>query len=443
MNRLAYRTVAISFLILVIPFVIQAQDQQEVLTLEDAIRIGLEQNYSIQIAENEADIAGNNADLGNAGFLPSLNANGSYSGRVENTKQAFASNDIPDRTTDGAESASLQAGASLNWTIFDGLKMFTTYEKLQELKQLGDVQARVQIESTVSTIIRTYSNIVQQQKTLDLLESTLNVSQQRIDIAQTKLDLGSGSRYELLQARADYNADKAAVIRQQTQLEDAKIQLNNLLSRDPTTAYNVTDAFQIDSGMARDELINQAMQNNAGLIRARTNATVADLNLEEIKAERYPEIGLQFGYGYNRNESGGGFIEFNQSSGINYGITATFNLFDGFDVSRRTQNARIQQRNTDLALEDARQQVQAQIASTYQQYEQSLNLITLEEENLQYAKESLEIALERFEQGSINSIELREAQRTYQAAENRLINAQYEAKITETELRRLGGFLVE
>ncbi len=439
-SRLKLTLLCTALLFLAVPAV--HGQQADTLSVEEAVRIAMENNFSIRIAGNQADIAANNRSLGNAGFLPAVTATGSRDYRTENSTQVFAGNSIPDRTTEGAKTTTTNASVSLNWTVFDGLGMFTTYEKLGELRQLGEEQFRLSVENSIAQVIAAYYNIIRQQKTYDVLQSTVEVSEQRIRIAETKKDLGSGSEYDLLQARADLNADRAAVIRQEVLLEDAKIRLNELLGRDPETGFTVSRSIAIDRNLQYDNLEQEASANNIGLTLARTNQKVAELEIKEIQSERFPELDVTAGYGYNRNESGAGFLELSETDGFNYGLTARINLFDGFDVSRRIQNAKIQLKNRELALEEQQQQVKARLSRQFVSYINSLRLVELESENLTYAKQSLDIALERFQLGTINSIELREVQRTLIAAENRLIQAQYEAKVAETELLRISGGLV-
>lgn len=416
---------------------------QDLLTLDEAIRIGLEQNFSIRIARNEADISANNRSYGNAGFFPELTATASRSKRIEDSKSEFSGNSIPDRDVKGAETTTTSASASLSWTIFDGLGMFTTYERLSELKELGGIEARLSIENNLAQIITAYFNIVRQQKITDVLENTLAISSQRIQIAETRKDLGSGSEYDLLQARADYNADRAAVIRQETTLRDAKILLNDLIGQDPEQDFTVEVDIPVNSDLEYDEIVANALSNNLQLAVAKTNQRVTELEIREIGAERFPEIDLNMGYGYNLNESGAGFLELSQSTGFNYGVTARVTLFNGFDIDRRKQNAQIRLKNQQLTLEQQEQQVRAALNSQFTSYLNALRLVELEEENLSYAEQTVEIALERFKLGTINSIELREAQRTLIDAESRLIQARYEAKAAETELYRLMGMVSE
>lgn len=420
----------------------QTQDSLQVLTLENAINIGLQNNYSIRIARNEEAISVNNYSLGNAGFLPDVVTTAGRSKRIEDSKQVFSGSGIPSRTSSNAQTTNSNASTNLNWTVFDGFKMFTTYDKLKELNQLGRSQTRAEVESSVAQIIVAYNNIIQQQKTLNVLENTLEVSDQRIQIAETKKDLGSGSEYDLLQARTDYNADKAAVIRQKVTLNNAKILLTRLMGEDPTSLFRVNVTIDLDSQLSLANLRQQAMNNNVDLIIARNNQNVAKLEIKEIDAERYPTIDLNVGYSYSKTQSGSSFFEFSRSNGLNYGVSATFDLFNGFDIDRRKQNAQIQYKNAQLALDDQKQQLLADLSSEYTNYMQSLQLVKLEQENLQYARQSLDIALERFKLGTIDSIELRESQRTLIDAESRLIDAQYQAKQAETELLRLSGNLV-
>ncbi len=411
------------------------------LTLDDAIRIGLQNNYSILIAENLSEIDENNVTLGNAGFLPRVSANARKSQSIEDSRTEFSGSSIPNQEVEGAKSTTTAASAELGWTVFDGLRMFTTYEKLKQLNSLGKQEAQLAIEQTLAEIISAFYNIVQLKQSYSVLENTVDISQERIRIAETQLDLGSGSEYDLIQARADLNADSAAMIRQEVALNDAKILLNQILARDVEESFEVSDDIPLRKQLNYVNLEQQMLANNLNISIARLNQEVAELGIKEIQGERFPDISLNLGYNYNQNELGSGILEFNQSDGLTYGISASINLFNGFNLNRRIENAKIALRNNELALEEQKKEAEAGLRSAYQNYANTLKLVDLESKNLKYAEQSVDIALERFRLGTINSLELREAQRTLISAENRLIQAQYEAKIAETELLRLSGQL--
>ncbi|MEX2601556.1 MAG: TolC family protein, partial [Balneolaceae bacterium] len=217
-------------LILALPGASLAQSQDSLFTLDQAIELGLENNHGIRISRNLAEISSNNLTLGNAGFLPEISASASRSESVVNSRFETAASSGENR---GAESTSTNAGVSLNWTLFDGFQMFIAHEQLGELEELGSMELRLQMEETVSLIITSYLSITRISGQLRVFEDAVAVSRERIEIAETKRDLGSGSEYELLQARNDLNADRAAVLRERNRLEDAKILLNEILGRSP------------------------------------------------------------------------------------------------------------------------------------------------------------------------------------------------------------------
>ncbi len=412
---------------------------QSVLTLEEAVQIGLENNYGLQISRNLQEQADNNLTLGNAGFLPSIDLTAGRTERIEDSE--FRSADGTGSTNEGARSTTTNAAINLNWTLFDGLTSFARYDRLGKLKEISDEQLRFDMELLVSRIALSYFNIIRISEQMKVLEDNIEVSLERIEIEETKVDLGSGSEYDLLQARSDLNADRAAYIRERNLLNEAKINLNELLSQDPKTDFGVVSEIQVNRFLPEEELFNKLMNENAELAIARFEHEVSRLELREIQGERYPQLSLTSGYSFNRSENDGGFFQFNETTGFSIGITARVNIFNGFNLNRRVQNAQITQKNAELNLESQKLRLESDFEAIYRSYLNNLELVDLEEENLANAEETLDIALERFRLGSISSLEFREAQRTFLAAENRLIRAKFDAKVAETELLQLTGEL--
>lgn len=420
-------------LTLLIPGFTKAQD---VLTLDQAVAIGLENNYGIQISRNSVDIAENNHSIGNAGFLPVLDASASRTERIEDSEfQAGGES----RITNGAESSTTNAAINLNWTLFDGLRMFSAYDRLGQLKDLSEMQLNLDQEFLIANISLTYFNIIRISEQLKILQSNIEVTEERIEIEETKVDLGSGSEYDLLQARSDLSEDRAAYIRETNSLTEAKINLNELLGRQPAEEFEVVSEISVNRGLVKEQLYDNLIEQNTELAIARMQEDISEVELREVRGERFPEISLTSGYSFNRNESGGGFFTFNESTGFSYGITARVPIFDGFNMNRRIQNAKINQRNAEISRKQEQLRIESNFESAFRAYANAVELVDLEEENYQNAEETLDIALERFRLGSISSLEFREAQTTFLQAENRLINAKYEAKIAETELLQLSG----
>lgn len=410
----------------------------QLLTIEDAIRAGLDRNFGIVIARNEAEIASLNRNWGAAGFTPDLNLSAGVSGGRDDVTITENGDTRPNERT---LISSSNLDASLSWTIFDGLKMFTTYNKLVEFENLGNIRARIQIENTVSDIISAYYNIIRIEKRLTVLQNTVELSQERFRIADTKRQIGSGSEYEFLLAQTDLNSDKTAVIREEVLLNDAKIRLLTLLNMNPTTPFTVTSEINLADIINFDTVFEGMNTSNSQLMAAGIQHRIATLERQEVLRGRMPRVSLNAGYNINNRETDNVVVRMTETEGLRYGVTVSVPIFDGFNMNRKLQAAKIYERNADLQLQDMNSRLYGLAVAEYQNYVSSREVVRIEQENLELVIQTVEIAMERFYQGTISSLELRETQRNLINTETRLITAQYEAKISETELMRLMGRL--
>lgn len=412
----------------------------DTLRLPDVVRRALENNYRAQIARNDIDIAANDYATGNAGFLPTLSVGAGYNGTISDTRQQFISGEPQD--VSGARSTRYSADAQLTWTLFDGLGRFATYNRLEE--ELGQQQADTDalITSVLAEVVVTYYAVARQQRQLQVFEEAVAISEERLRIAELRREVGSASDLEVRQARVDLNADRAAALRQEVTLANTKATLNRLLARrGASTTFNVADSIDVARGLEESTLLAAAEAHNPTLRRARRAQRAAEWERQEVRAERLPTIDANVGYGYARSESESGFLQNSRSYDLTYGLTLSFDVFDGLNRRRRLENAAVRQRTAELVVDDVRTQLTTDLTSAYTNYQNRLQLVALERENLDATSANVDIALERFELGEITSVELREVQEQLIQAESRLLAAQFEAKQAEVTLLQLSGQL--
>ncbi len=410
---------------------------QEMLTLQDAITIAMQNNYDIKISKNNINIAKNNANIGNAGMLPNVTATYSNGGSIQNTRQTPATG--PDRVITGARSTNNDIGADLNWTVFDGFTMFANYDRLKELEKQGELNARLTILTTIADVITAYYDVVRQQKLVVAADSAIDVSVFREQIAKTKLQLGRGSKLDVLTAQVDYNADTSNYLQQLNALQVAKVRLNQIMVRNVNLAFNASNDVNIDQTLVYSKLAELAEKQNPNVQNAFINQRVASLNLKSIKGARYPVVSLNSGYSRTNSTSPTGFNQKFAANGFTYGVTASLNIFNGFLQRQQERNAKIEIENSTLNLSKTKLDVSSQLLTAYQNYATYLDLVKLEQKNVDIAKENLEITLAKYKLGSIPPLELREAQRNSIDTQNRLIEMEFQAKIAETILKEITG----
>ena len=428
----------IKFLLICLVLNLQAQ-AQEILTIEDAVKIALENNYDIKIAKNDLKIDETNVTSGNAGMLPRATASVTDNNSVQNLNQTRI--DGTENSLNNAKNNSLSYGVLLDWTIFDGLRMFARKEQLKELQKLGTAELQLAILTKISDVNANYFNLVQQQQQLTALDSTLIISNQRLDLAKNRFSIGKASKLEVLNAQVDLNTDKVNLLRQQELYTNTKTALNEILARDATTPFTVANSIIIDNLLNLSDLMNLAEQQNPLLQAQIINKRVAELQLKQVKAGRYPTIRVSTGYNFGQSQSSLGFITQSTSRGLNYGFNASLNLFDGLAQNRNEKIAAIQIETATAQIEQQSMQLKSQLTTAYQTYLTNLQLIELEEKNEAIAKQNLDITLDKFRIGTITTLEFRTAQLNYVNAIVRFSNAQFQAKLSEIALREIAGNL--
>lgn len=411
---------------------------QERLTLEEAVRIALENNYDIKLTSNDLEISKNNVSRANAGMLPVVGATISNNNSILNTDQTGGNGAISRR---GVKNININAGSTLSWRVFDGFEMFVRYDQLKELQKLGENNLKLTVLSTISDVITTYYDLVQQWKQLSASDTAIQISRLRLQTAQNRFEIGKAAKLEVLAANVDLNTDTTNVVRQRATYRSTQIRLNQLMARDVDTRFTVEDAVVIDNSLKLSSLISLSEGQNPALQAAIINRRISELNLKQVKANRYPDLTLNTGYTYQNVRTPLDFTTRNTRRGITYGFTAAVNIFNGGLQKKNEKNAAIEIDNAQLDYERINQGIIAQLSSVYETYLANLELVKLEESNTGIAKQNLDITLEKFRLGSIAPIEFREAQRNYVDAILRYNNAQYLAKLAEISLKQIAGTL--
>lgn len=429
-------------LLLWIPFFLSAQDP--LLTLEEAVQIALQNNYNIRLAKNEADAFRIDNDYRNSLFLPRLNAATSATFTTNNSRQKLA--DGTKRERDGIQSNNMNAGVALNWTLFDGLRMFATRDRLAELETLGTLTVKDQMVNTVSEVIINYYGIVRQKQQYKAITEQMSISEERVKLADKKLSVGLGAKPELLQAKLDYNAQRAAQMNQQTLIEQLKERLNQVMGVKKEIRYDVTDTIPFRQDLKVGDIRDSLPLTNTLLAVSQKNVEVLKLAVKERKAELWPTLNFNSNYNFNRNVNKEVINNFslllNQNQGFNYGFSATVPIFNGLNQQRLIKQAQRDVKQQELLLESQLLESQVLVNNAFREYELQKQQLELEESNILLAKENVSIAFERFRLGASTFIELREAQFSLNDAYNRLIAARFNVKRAETELLRLQGSLI-
>ncbi|MFN4248462.1 MAG: TolC family protein [Flavipsychrobacter sp.] len=413
---------------------------QQRLTLSDAIAKALEHNFDIRIAKTALQQAESNNTLGNAGFSPNVNATAGVTTGSANTRIEFADGRVQEVAN--AASVGYNGAVSLGWTLFDGGRMFLNKKLLNTQEAVASAQLKERVQAIVSQTIQVYAAAVFQKQQGVAIDTALVLAKTRMILSQVKYETGASAKVDFLQARVDYNTRQSDSLTLEAQHISSLATLNALMGEEADKLYVLDDELQMNTALQPTDK-DRLKDLSPSLQIARQNAEASELSAKIAKSFMLPTLSVNGAYSYNRTQSQAGFALFNQSYGPTGDANLSMPLFQGGNLRRQAKLASLQAMRMQLTYDWQNTELSRQYRTAWGNYEMALAAYKLEQENIGYAKENLDIQKARFRVGVANTLETREAENSYVQALQRLFTAAYNLKVSETKVLELEGNLVK
>lgn len=408
-----------------------AAGNDNVLSFGEAVSLALERNPRIMVARNSAEIADNNASIGNAGLLPTLDLTGS----------AYYQ-DVDPSAGPSSDMSNTSARMTASYTLFDGFGNIYRYRSLESEGRLGKLEARDLIETTLITVSRSYYGAAEAYENLEIARHLLEISTERLERARQRADFGQGGTVDVLAAKVDFNSDTVTVVQAEYVWEEAKRNLNALLDRDLSTEFMVDREVSFRDPGSLEGMRKTALDNNAAYRASVENLEQAKLGRGIARSSYMPRLSLSASYGYDQVADGTDFSLNDPARSWDMRATLNFNIFDGFQRWTDSKNASIRVRSGELLEKQARLDLERNLANAYESYRNSLTVLDLERKNLEAARVNFRRTRELYGLGRVTSTQFREAQLNLIRAETNVSRATYGAKLNEIELLRITGKLL-
>ena len=434
---------------------------QELLRLEDVIKLTIENNFDVLIAKNNIQVAKNNNNIGligggqstggtvsggTTGMLPQISiSSGSPQNplgvgqTISTLKYANPASDIYSQKLTSYNYAPSIIGT---WYFFDGLKMFVTKKKLNRAEELSNLQYKLTIENTLLNALTSYYQMISIQQYIKSLKLSLNLGDDQKKLAEQKLKSGTGSNVDVLQTQIDFNNIQVQIIQQQNSLNDLRVGLNNLLKRAPDTEFTVPDTIIMQTKPEYSLALENVDKNNNSILINKKTIEIDELGLKEYKANRMPKIGITGNYTWQKITNSIGFQRENLNYGFNAGFICNWTLLNNLTTHTAIKNQTTLLNSDNLRLEAARLQEKSNLYKAFLSFQNNLNIIDIEMQSVQLANQNLLIASQRFKQGLSNYIEYRTVEQSYEDAQYRLSQAAFNTKLSELNYLKAQGLLV-
>ena len=429
---------------------------QESLSLAQAIELGLSNNFDIQIERKNIQAATLNNNWGETGIFPRLTLSFTGATRVFDNQEAVNPFQLLGTTTTDYE---VQPSVNLNWDLLSIYNLKITKRRLEQLQAESEGNASIVIANTIQSIMLGYYIAVLEQQRLEQFRNQMALSRDKYDRVQVRKDIGSAITSDLLLEEGNYLTDSVNYVNQQIQYLNAITNLNFLLAiPEPAPAYTLSDSLDreiLDVDLV--DLINLMENENVDVKRQYITQSVLGSDSELRKWERFPTLSVGANYTFTRNftdipdfplrdDNGNitGAITGGNSQNANYGVnfTVSFTLFNGGRINRAITRAKIQEDIGEVRVDRLKASLRRDLRQAVNRYDVRKQLYQINLRRKQAARQNLDIAVNKFENGSIDSFDYRTIQNTYLSASIQELQSVYDLIDSKVELMRLTGGLV-
>lgn len=395
------KKIAIPFFFLILSISLTAQNKQW--TLQECVAHALENNISIKQSEQDIELA--QADkleaIGN--FLPSLNANSSYS---KNTGLSLnpTTNQL-ENTTFGSASGAINVG----YTLFDGLR---NVRQLQRTK-LSELAAQYRLDKMKDDIAlavaNSYLQVLLNKANLEVAKSQNIVTLEQLQRTNDLVDAGVLPRGDLLEIKATDAGEKRQIAVTENTVKISLISLAQLLLIKDYSNFDIADEEYniIDGGIADkdvSEIIESAKETRSEVKIAQKNVELAEKDVQISRGGYYPTLSAFFGYNTRYADNDPLNREFVEqiylNDGIGYGLQLNVPIFNGFAVRSNVKRSKINLKNTQYQLEQTQLDLESNVYQAYvdangalQAYEAASVALESQELAYQYAKDRYDVGL--------------------------------------------------
>lgn len=416
---------------------------QEKLTVAEAVKITLENNLDIKIIENQNKIQKNNASLLNSGYLPIIRSSAGFNSSNQNV-EIETPNNISGKLDD-MKSENSFSNISLQYILFDNSGRKFNYKKSKELSKRSDLEVREVIENTLYQLYTVFYEVSRLIEETKIIKSSLEISKSRLERKIAQFEFGQSNKLQLLNAEVDVNTDSINYLNSIKNLSNAKRDLNLVMNVDLNADFELDDNVVYNTNESILNFYNNAFENNTKLKIYNRNIEISNYELKSIRSTYLPSVGLIGSYDWNESINDNPYAFFNKNiySGISGGVNLSWDIFKSGKRITANKNAKVLYENSKIEKEKAYLNFQKELTNSFETHKNNLFILKVQEESLKTSNNNFQRFLEKYNIGTVSSIEFRNAQVNLLNAKLSRNTAKYIAKLSELYFLKISGAIIE
>lgn len=401
----------------------------KLLTIDDAVRIGLENHPRIKSANER--ILSQQAVLGqqNAAYYPTINWNTRYqTGQTTTIGDARATETYSSQMT-------------FNQTIYNFGKREGNIQAARET--LGAVQQDFATTSQdiILAIKTAYYNYLTAQALVNVRKETVRNRELLVRQAKGFFEVGTRAKIDVARAEANLYTAHADLIAAENSVKIAWVTLRNAMGSPRLPEQPVAqDSPEVELSMNLAGARDVAYDARTELKSFEAQRRASDQLIATARRGHLPD--LLFDAGWGRRHSSGDSAQpntFPLRANWSVGLSLNIPIFDGFRTTQRVEETLHNYYNIKAQEEDRRQLIALEVEQSYLRVVETQERIRATESAARAAKENLDLAQGRYQVGVGSIIEVTDAETLYTDAQTTYIRTVYDYKIADAQLARAMG----
>lgn len=416
---------------------------QDVLTLEECLRLGIENNLSLESSRNEIRKGEHTLSENRAKLLPQINAvagfNDNFNPPVSVTDgSAYGNPYNVTKTLQYNASAGIQLQMPLyNQTVYTAVDIART---MNELNRLSYEKAREDLILQISKMYYLSQNTAEH---IALIKENISRLNELSSITQAFYDNGMAMEVDVKRVNINLENQRVQYDNAQSMLTQ---QLNLLKYVIDYPADKEIALTPVDTENTTSVSLTGLDNNLYELQLLQSKQKLAEQQRKMIGQGYIPSLSLTGSWMYsaytdkakNWFHSGPSNHWYN-SSGI--GLTLRIPIFDGLDKRAKMKKAKIEIENAKLSYENALKNMQTQYLNATNELMNSQRNFRKQKDNYLLAEDVYQVTTDRYREGIASMTEVLQDEMRMSEAQNNYINAHYNYQVTNLSLLKLTGQL--
>ena len=416
-------------------------------TLEQCVDYAMQHN--IQLRQRQLSREQNELDIkqSEASLWPSLSfsTNHNVSWRPFNESFVNLSNGTMTQTSSEVNYNG-SYGLNANWTVWNGGRNHKNVEKNKLTAELSDYSTQETANSIQEQIVQYYVQILYQTEAVRVNKEVLEASKLQRDRAKTMVDVGSLARVDLIQLEAQVSQDEYNIVNAQTQLDNYKLQLKQILELVGTEQFDIVIPQLADDNVLRplpskNEVYEAAINTRPEIQSSKLSIQSAEMDIDIARRGYYPSVSLTAGIGTSNTSGVNTAFPRQWKNNLNnsIGLTISVPILDNRQNKTNVEKAKLSKLNSELDLQDTQQTLYREIESYWLNAHNAQQQYVAAKTNVKSMQASYELVSEQFRLGLKNIVELTTGKNNLLQAEQQLLQSKYTALLNQAMLRFYAG----